>query len=91
MLVMILQNVPPGLRGELTRWLIEPKSGTFVGKVPAMVRDKLWEKALKSMREGGVIQIWSDSTEQGFSMRMAGSTDRDLLDSEGIALIRTPK
>ena len=25
MVVMILENVPPSLRGELTRWLIEPR------------------------------------------------------------------
>ena len=41
---MILEKVPPSLRGELTRWFLEPKAGVFVGHVGAMVRDRLWQK-----------------------------------------------
>ena len=33
MIVLILERVPVGLRGELTRWLLEAKAGVFVGKV----------------------------------------------------------
>ena len=33
MIIMILENVPVGLRGELSRWLIEPRAGVFVGHV----------------------------------------------------------
>ncbi len=41
MVVIILEKVPAGLRGELTRWLLELKAGVFVGKVSAMVRERL--------------------------------------------------
>ena len=41
MIVMILENVPTSLRGELSRWLLEPRAGVFVGHVSARVRDKL--------------------------------------------------
>ena len=44
MIVMILEKVPVRLRGELTRWLIEPRQGVFVGHINAMVRERLWEK-----------------------------------------------
>jgi CRISPR-associated protein Cas2 len=30
---MILEKVPTSLRGELTRWMLEPKSGVFVGNI----------------------------------------------------------
>lgn len=90
MLVMILERVPPGLRGELTRWLIEPHTGTFVGHVSALVRDRLWWKCVKSQEAGGVIQIWSTNTEQRFAMRKAGDTDRRIVDFDGIQLIRIP-
>ena len=30
MLVMVLEKVPSSLRGELTRWLIEPRTGGYV-------------------------------------------------------------
>ena len=90
MLVMILERVPPGLRGELSRWLIEPHTGTFVGHVSALVREKLWWKCVQSQEAGGVIQIWSTNTEQRFAMRRAGDTDRRIVDFEGVQLIRIP-
>jgi CRISPR-associated protein Cas2 len=90
MIVMILERVPPALRGELTRWLIEPHIGTFVGHVSALVREKLWWKCLQSQDAGGVIQMWSTNAEQRFAMRRAGDTDRTIVDFDGLQLIRIP-
>ena len=90
MVVMILEKVPASLRGELTRWLIEPHTGVFVGHVNAMVRDRLWDKCCKARRAGGVVQIWSTNTEQRFRMRAAGATKRDVVDYDGLQLIRVP-
>jgi CRISPR-associated protein Cas2 len=91
MVVMILENVSPSLRGELTRWLIEPRAGMFVGHVSGLVRDRLWEKCIKQRGEGGVIQIWSTNTEQRFAIRSWGETGRDLVEFDGIWLIRRQK
>ena len=90
MLVMVLENVPPSLRGELTRWLIEPHPGVFVGHVSAMVRDRLWEKCIQKRGDGGLIQVWSTNTEQHFEIRSWGETDRELVNLEGLWLIRRP-
>lgn len=90
MMVMILEKVPVGLRGELTRWLVEPHSGVFVGDVNAMVRDRLWEKCCRSKRAGGVFQAWSTNNEQGFKMRSAGDTRRTVVNLDGLELIRVP-
>ena len=89
-MVMILEAVPPGVRGELTRWLIEPHPGVFVGHVSGMVRDRLWKKCVRERRTGGVLQIWSSNNEQRFRMRVHGVTRRHLEDMEGILLIRVP-
>jgi len=91
MIVMVLEKVPVSLRGELTRWLIEPHPGVFVGHVSAMVRDKLWEKCCLAKRVGGVIQAWSTNTEQHFQIRMAGDTKRCVVDYEGLQLICIPE
>jgi CRISPR-associated protein Cas2 len=88
MVVMILEKVPTSLRGELTRWLIEPRPGVFVGHVSALVRDKLWEKCARKMDEGGLIQIWSTNTEQRFAVRSWGQTDREIVNMEGLWLVR---
>ncbi len=90
MIVMVLEKVPTSLRGELTRWLIEPHAGVFVGHVNATVRDHLWGKCIKSKRTGGVLQIWSTNNEQRFSIRSIGQTQRQMAHFEGIQLIRRP-
>lgn len=90
MVVMILERVPPGLRGELTRWYLEPKAGVFVGRVSALVRDCLWEKACGQAREGGCVMIHSSNNEQGYLIRSWGRSARSVEDLEGLFLIRVP-
>ncbi len=90
MIVMILERVPLRLRGELTRWLVEPRSGLFVGHVNAMVRDRLWQKCCNARGMGGVIQLWSTNNEQHFAMRMNGDTSRQIVELEGLQLVQVP-
>jgi len=92
MLVMILEKVPVSLRGELSRWLLEPRPGVFVGKVSAMVRDRLWTKCCtKATHKGGVIQVWNTNNEQGYDIRTYGRTKREVVDHEGLKLVFVPK
>lgn len=91
MVVLILERVPPGLRGELTRWLLEPQAGVFVGRVSAAVRDRLWEKACTRARGGGCLIIYSSDTEQGYRVRTQGRTARTVEDFEGLHLVRIPQ
>ncbi len=86
MLVMILEKTPRSLRGELSRWLIEPKPGVLLGKLSARVRDELWRMALQKCKEGSVMQIWSDNSPQGYSCRVHGRASRALVDFEGTVL-----
>jgi len=90
MVVLILERVPPGLRGELTRWFLEPKAGVFVGRVSALVRDRLWQRACGQARDGGCLMIHSSNTEQGFAIRSHGAPSRLIEDFEGIFLVRVP-
>ena len=90
MVVVILEKVPQSLRGELTRWMLEIKTGVFVGSVSGMVRELLWEKLCKGVRDGACVMVHSDNTEQGFTIRMHGETSRHLVDLEGLSLIRIP-
>ena len=90
MVVMVLQRVPGSLRGELTRWMIEPQAGVFVGTLSGMVRDHLWEKCVKRLRDGAAMQIWVTNNEQGYKMRTAGDLRKDVIDLQGLQLVRTP-
>lgn len=90
MIVMILEKVPTSLRGELTRWLLEPKTGVFVGHVSAMVREKLWDKCCDRSAAGGVLQVWSTNNEQRFRMRSFGDTSRVIVELDGLQLVQIP-
>ena len=90
MVVIVLEKVPLRLRGELTRWLVEPRSGVFVGHVNAMVRDRLWQKCCNARGSGGVIQMWTTNNEQHFAIRMNGDTSRQIVELEGLQLIQVP-
>jgi CRISPR-associated protein Cas2 len=91
MVVMVLERVTPSLRGELTRWLIQPKTGIFVGHVSARVRDHLWDKVTASKRNGAALLVYHDTTEQGFSIKSAGRTSKIIEDFEGLLLPKTLK
>lgn len=91
MIVMVLEKVPTGLRGELSRWMLEPKTGVFVGKISAMVRNLLWEKAQKDSKGGAGMLICPAPTEMGFTILTFGDTSRHIVDWEGLQLVRIPK
>ena len=88
MVVLIVTAVRPGLRGELTRWMIEPQAGVFVGHISARVRDKLWEKVEREVRDGSAMLLYSARTEQGFAVRCIGDRRRIPIDFDGITLIQ---
>ena len=88
MIVMILERVSPSLRGELTRWLVQLKTGVYVGKVSARVRALLWERVVKGMREGAALMVFPDNNEQGFGVWSAGKTSKLVRDFEGICLAK---
>ena len=87
MLVMILECVPTVLRGELSRWLTPVGGGVHVGRVSALVREELWNLALKKAGKGRVIQIWSCRGEPGYGLRVHGLVDATLVDLEGLPMI----
>lgn len=89
MVVMILEKVSPSAKGHLSRWLLEIKSGVFVGKVSALVRDELWETVTRKLKlNGAAMQVWSTNNEQGFQMRMEGDRNRTIISLEGLQLIK---
>ncbi len=89
MTIMVLERVSASLRGELTRWLLEPKAGVFVGRPSALVRDKLWDLVCDKLKDGAALLITQATNEQGFTIRTVGDTSRTVIDIEGLLLIRT--
>jgi CRISPR-associated protein Cas2 len=70
--VLILSACPAGLRGHLTRWLIEAAAGVFVGQVSARVRDLLWLRTVEMARHGRALMIYQTDSEQGLAFKTHG-------------------
>ena len=90
MTIIVLERVSPSLRGELTRWLLELKAGVFVGRVSAVVRERLWERVATGMAGGGGVLVHTADNEQGYIVRFVGSTGRDMRDFDGLQLVQQP-
>ena len=87
---MILTAVPPNIRHALTRWMIEPAAGVFIGSMSAKVRDRLWETVEQETHGGWALLIYPDNTEQGFSIRSCGIDRRFVVDLDGLQLAALP-
>ena len=87
MMVLIVERAPQGLRGELSRWLLEPRAGVFVGRVSALVRQKLWERTCQGLKGGAAILVWRSNNEQGFEFSLWGDAGRSITDWEGLKLV----
>jgi CRISPR-associated protein Cas2 len=88
MTIFVLQRVPASLRGELSRWMLEPHPGVFIGRPSALVRDKLWDMIREKARAGAALMAYSADNEQGFTLQTHGDTARSLRDFEGLTLVR---
>lgn len=68
MTVIVLTNCPAGLRGFLTRWLLEISPGVFLGSPSARVRDILWDEVRQYSGQGRALLAYQ-TDEQGFTFR----------------------
>lgn len=89
MTVIVLTKVPPGLRGHLTRWLLEVAPGVYVGKVSARVRDSLWGIVLSMVEDGRALMIHEARNEQGLEIRNHNHSWVPV-DFEGVTLMQRP-
>lgn len=79
--------VPPHVRGALSRWMLEPAPGLYVGTLSAKVRDELWAVIAPSVGGGHAVLVHSADTEQRFAIRTAGSSRREPVDVDGLVLV----
>jgi CRISPR-associated protein Cas2 len=88
--VLLVERAPRGMRGELSRWLIEPRTGVFVGNISALVRDKLWTLVTREPPPVAGMLICGARNEQRFTIRTHGDPSREIVDFEGLLLVRIP-
>jgi CRISPR-associated protein Cas2 len=87
MLVIVLENVPPRLRGRLAIWLLEVRAGVYVGNVSRRVREMIWATVTKGTEEGNAVMAWSTNTESGFDFLTWGANRREPVEIDGLKLV----
>lgn len=87
MLVTVVENAPPRLRGRLAIWLLEVRAGVYVGKVSRRVREMIWSQIEKGIDDGNAVMAWSTNTESGFDFMTLGANRRIPVEMDGIKLV----
>lgn len=88
MTVLVVEAVPPGLRGQLTRWFLEIRAGVYIGTLDNRVREKVWHRVCTQVRKGNAVMAYRALNEQGFEILTHGDSDRVIFDNEGLLLVR---
>lgn len=89
MIVICVANCPPGLKGDLSKWLSEVNTGVYIGKLSARVREELWDRICDSIKSGQATMVYSTNNEQGYAFR-THNTSWVATDYEGITLMKRP-
>ena len=86
MLVIVLENAPPRLKGYLSRLLLELRAGVFIGTYSARVREHLWETIRKEIGPGNAVLAWAAPNDAGFDFDTCGENRRIPVILDGLKL-----
>lgn len=87
MLVIVVENAPPRLRGRLAVWLVEVRAGVYVGTLSTRVREMIWGQVEEGIEEGNAVMAWSTNTESGFDFLTLGANRRMPVELDGLKLV----
>jgi CRISPR-associated protein Cas2 len=87
MLVIVLENAPPRLRGRLAVWLLEVRAGVYIGDVSTRVREMIWEQVKSGLGEGNAVMVWRTNTESGYDFETFGKNRRIPKEMDGVKLV----
>lgn len=86
MTVVVLVAAPDGLRGHLTRWMVEVAPGVFVGNPNSRVRERVWLTLSDRIGDGQAVMVEPARNEQRWSVRTAGRDRWYPVDYDGLIL-----
>jgi CRISPR-associated protein Cas2 len=87
MLVIVVENAPPRLRGRLAVWLLEIRAGVYVGNYSRRVRELIWNQVEQGIEEGNAVIAWRTSNEAGYEFKTVGANRRVPVDVDGASLV----
>ena len=87
MLVIVLENAPPRLRGRLAVWLLEVRAGVYVGNYSRRVREHIWSQVEDGIDDGNAVLVWRSMSEAGYEFKTLGKNRRMPADFDGLQLV----
>lgn len=87
MMVIVVTNAPPRLRGRLAAWLLEVRAGVFVGNYSSRVRERIWDQVVAYIEKGDAVMVWRAPTDQGFDFATIGHNRRMPVEFDGVRLV----
>lgn len=87
MIVVVISNAPPRLRGRLAAWLVEVRAGVYVGAYGARTREMIWKQVQAGIEQGDAVMIWKAPTDQGYDFATVGHNRRMPVDFDGLKLV----
>lgn len=87
MLVIVVENAPPRLRGRLAVWLLEVRSGVYIGTYGKRVREMIWDQVRAYIEDGNAVIAWAAPNDAGFEFDTCGWHRRVPVDLDGFRLV----
>jgi CRISPR-associated protein Cas2 len=87
MLVIVVENAPPRLRGRLALWLLEIRAGVYVGNYSARLREHIWSHVEAGIEDGNAVMAWRANNEAGFDFMTLGTNRRVPVELDGAKLV----
>ena len=87
MMVIVLSNAPPRLRGRLAAWMVEIRAGVYVGDYSARTREMIWDQVVYGLETGDAVMVWRAANDQGYDFMTAGRNRRVPVDFDGLKLV----
>lgn len=87
MLVIVLENAPPRLRGRLALWLLEIRAGVYVGNYSTRLREHIWSHVEAGIEDGNAVMAWRANNEAGFDFMTLGTNRRMPVELDGAKLV----
>ena len=88
MMVIVVNNAPPRVRGRLGAWLLEIRAGVFVGDYSTRTRERIWTQVEAYIEGGDAVLAWRAPTDQGFAFKTIGRNRRMPVDFDGLTLVQ---
>ena len=87
MVVIDLLGANPILEGQVSRKLLEVRPGVYTGSLPKRQIELLWNAVAESKPQAALL-VYPAKTETGITIKTVGSHRYEIVESDGLQLVR---